>query len=283
MASRRSHLTLLLIVIAALVGVALLGIPGSPQHRKLLQGLDLQGGLEVVLQAQPLKGQAVTSQMMDNAVNIMRARIDKLGVSEPVITKQGSNQIVIELPAVHDPAQAAKIIGQTAQLELYDLTPSLLGPSIDASQNPVAHTSLYQLLTRVQTGYKGPPSAYYLFNSQTERLVAGPDQTLGSLKNDPATLTLQPQKVHTVTVKTGTGKNAKTKTKVVKPGATTKGFPTGYVVLTAPNRSVVITCDSTVSTLCPSSTTGVQPVPGVSYYYLFKHGVYPGDSESPYP
>jgi SecD/SecF fusion protein len=289
LASRRSHLTLLLIVIAALVGVALLGIPGSPQHRKLLQGLDLQGGLEVVLQAQPLKGQTVTAQEMDNAVNIMRARIDKLGVSEPVITKQGPNQIVIELPAVHDPAQAAKIIGQTAQLELYDLTPSLLGPSIDAQQNAVAYDNLYDLLGLVQKGYKGPPSAYYLFNSRTKKLVAGPDQSLVALKNDPAVLTLKPQKEHTVTVKTGTGKNAKTTTKTVKPGATTPGFPTGYQVLTAPNRSVVITCDSTTAQVCPVNQANLNaglaqtPAPGQTYYYLFKHGIYPGDSESPYP
>ena len=51
----------------------------------------------------------------------MRNRVDKLGVSEPEIRKQGSNQIVIQLPAVHDVNQAAAIIGQTAQLELYDL------------------------------------------------------------------------------------------------------------------------------------------------------------------
>ena len=52
--------------------------------------------------------------MMDNSISIMRTRVDKLGVSEPLITKQGTNQIVIELPAVHDPTQAAKVIGQTA-------------------------------------------------------------------------------------------------------------------------------------------------------------------------
>ena len=59
---------------------------------------------------------------------------------------------MIELPAVHDVTQAAKLIGQTAQLELYDLTPSLLGPSIDASENPVAITNLYELLVLVQKG-----------------------------------------------------------------------------------------------------------------------------------
>ena len=64
---------------------------------------------------------------------------------------------MIELPAVHDPTQAAQVIGQTAQLELYDLTPSLYGPSIDASQNPVPHAILFDLLTLVQNGQKGKP------------------------------------------------------------------------------------------------------------------------------
>ena len=159
---------------------------------------------------------------MNNAISIMRPRVDKLGVSEPLITKQGTNQIDIELPAVHDPTQAAKVIGQTAQLELYDLTPSLYGPSIDASQNPVPHTRLFDLLALVQSGQKGPPSAYYLFDSRTKRLVAGPDESLAALKRDPVVLKLEPQKAKSVTVhtKASKGKPAKTTTKVVPPGKT---------------------------------------------------------------
>ena len=75
------------------------------------EGLDLQGGTEVVLKAKPPKGVQLTSSMMDNAVSIVRQRVDKLGTREPVITKQGTDEIDVELPAVHDPAQAAKIIG----------------------------------------------------------------------------------------------------------------------------------------------------------------------------
>ena len=60
----------------------------------------------------------------------MRNRVDKLGVSEPSIYKQGSDQIVIQLPGVKDPEAAAEIIGTTAQLELFDLETSLVGPSI---------------------------------------------------------------------------------------------------------------------------------------------------------
>ncbi len=274
---------LIAVVLAALAGVALLGVPGSPFHRSLKQGLDLQGGLEVVLQAKPAKGQTVTPAEISNSISIMRTRVDKLGVSEPVITKQGSDQIVIELPAVHDPAQAASIIGKTAQLELYDLTPSLLGPSIDASQNPVPNTSLFDLLELVQAGQKGPPSAYYLFNSRTKRVVAGPDSNLHALKRDPQTLALKPVEPKTVTIKTKATKTtkAKTTTKVIPPGKTTPGFPTGYQVLTVPPRAVVITCDSTVAPACPGLTTA--PVTGVTYYYLFKHGRYPLDPESPYP
>ncbi|HWE80400.1 MAG TPA: protein translocase subunit SecD [Gaiellaceae bacterium] len=289
MASRRSHLTLIFLVVAALVGVGLLGVPSSPFHRSLKQGLDLQGGLEVVLQAEPKKGETITSAEMDNAISIMRTRVDKLGVSEPVITKQGTNQIVIELPAVHDATQAAKIIGQTAQLELYDLTPSLLGPSIDASENPVPNTNLFDLLGLVQAGQKGTPSGYYLFSSRAKKLIAGPDQTLAALKHDPVVLKLSPVKPKTVTVKTKAKKatkghkavKASTTRKVLPPGKTSPGFPTGYQVLTVPATAVVISCDATVAAVCPGLS--VAPAPGVTYYYLFKHGTIPGDSENPYP
>src|SRR5205814_5835080 len=103
---------------------------------------------------------------MTRSVHIMRNRIDRLGVSEPVVTKQGKDQIVIELPAVHNINQAASIIGETAQLELYDLETSLVPPSISASQTPTTTTSLFGLLTSVQSGQKGKglPSQYYLFN-----------------------------------------------------------------------------------------------------------------------
>ncbi len=190
MASRRSHLTLIVLLLAALAGVALLAVPSSPFHKSLRKGLDLQGGLEVVLQAAPAKGQVVTPAAMNNSVSIMRNRIDKLGVSEPVVTKQGANQIVIELPAVHNINQAAQIIGKTAVLELYDLTPSLLPPSIDSSQNPVPITKLYTLLARVQSGQTGTPTAFYLFRVKGKRLIAGPTDTLAHLKKDPAAAAL---------------------------------------------------------------------------------------------
>ena len=243
------------LLVAALVGVFFIGWSGSPIHKKLRQGLDLQGGLEVVLQAQPPRGHVLTPDDMTRSVDIMRNRIDRLGVSEPLVTKQGKDQIVIELPAVHNINQAASIIGETAQLELYDLETSLVAPSIDASQNPVTTTSLYGLLTSVQSGQKGLPSQYYLFNSRTKKPVAGPAQTLKQLRQDPVFRTLKP-------LKPSTKKNA-------PPLHTSQGFPTGYQLLTVPSGRIVITCDGKTSVVCPG--LNANPATGVTYYYLFKH------------
>src|SRR5215211_7380462 len=100
MAERRSHLILMGLIFAVLVGVSLLAIPGSPIHKKPTLGLDLQGGTEVVLKAVPPKGEQVTSSGMETAQSVMRRRVDKLGVTEPEIRKQGSDQMVVELAGV---------------------------------------------------------------------------------------------------------------------------------------------------------------------------------------
>ena len=153
----------MVLIVLALCGVAFLAVPGSPAHRSVKQGLDLQGGLEYVLKAQPPKGVKLTAADLDRSVTIMRNRVDKLGVSEPIITKQGTDQISIQLAGVHDVNQAANIIGSTAQLELYDLEPALVAPSTSAS-GPVATRSLYALLSHVPVGAStGPPSEYVLF------------------------------------------------------------------------------------------------------------------------
>jgi SecD/SecF fusion protein len=190
----RRHLLLLALLASALAGVALLAVPGSPFHRDLRKGLDLQGGLEVVLEAKTKDGHRPTAGDLDRSVAVMRERIDKLGVSEPELRRQGANQIVIQLPAVHDPDEAAAIIGKTAQLELYDLESSLAGPSVDAVGNPVASASLHDLLARVQSGRRGGPSAYWLFEPRSKRLLAGPAASKparrGEVLTTPAGLTV---------------------------------------------------------------------------------------------
>src|SRR5881392_3825298 len=151
--SRRAHVALICVVVAALGGVAALAVSRSPAHKKATLGLDLQGGLEVVLKANPPKGHTLTADDLNRSIDIMRNRIDKLGVSEPEIRKQGNNQIVIQLAGVHDPASAAKLIGKTAVLEFYDFEADLTGPSVTTGLQkvPVATGSLFDLLNAPET------------------------------------------------------------------------------------------------------------------------------------
>src|SRR5215212_8088735 len=242
MTNRRSHLILVGLILAALAGVAALAIPGSPVHKKVTLGLDLQGGLEVVLKAQPSKGQKLDSAALDRSVSIMRERVDKLGVAEPEIRKQGSNQIVIELAGVHDPAKAASIIGKTAQLELYDLETSLTRPSITAAGSPQASPSLDKLLSAVQSQAKnGEPEGYYVFGKNKQKSV-GPFTTRAAALKQAKQGKLKPP----------------------------------FTVRALPHNTVVITCDST-EVVCPGDSgqqggnTIGPPPPGKSYYYLFTH------------
>src|SRR5258707_15175134 len=104
----------MVLIVLALCGVAFLAVPGSPAHRSLKQGLDLQGGLEYVLKAQPPKGVKLTPPHLHRSLTIMPNRADTLGVSEPIITKQGTDQISIQLAGVPNVNPAANIIRSTA-------------------------------------------------------------------------------------------------------------------------------------------------------------------------
>ena len=106
----RRYLIILAVVVAAIGGVVALGFT-----QELSKGLDLQGGIELVYKAQPAPGQEVTGSDLDQAVEIIRDRIDKFGVREPVVTKQGSDQIAVQLAGEFDQARAARLVGKTAE------------------------------------------------------------------------------------------------------------------------------------------------------------------------
>ena len=125
----------------------------------------------------PPKGRKLTKEDLSRSVSIMRDRVDRLGVSEPEIRTQGDDQITIQLPGVKDPEAAAKIIGKTAQLELYDLEVNLAPPSIDASRFPVAKSSVFDLLAGQQAlATKGKSEQYWLFDKK-KKLIVGPVAT----------------------------------------------------------------------------------------------------------
>jgi SecD/SecF fusion protein len=242
---RRRHLVLIGCILAALIGVAFLAVPSSPVHKKLTLGLDLQGGLEVVLKAVPPKGHQLTPEDLSRSIDIMRNRIDKLGVSEPEIRKQGSNQIVIQLAGIHNVNDAAALIGKTAVLEFYDFEADVTGPSVSGgllNATPVASASLYDLLSNPATlllANKGNAAQWYLFNDK-HVVKAGPAPTRAKL--------LANEIVRKPKASGGLGNHV----------------PKDWKILTVPNNTVPVSC---VTTNCPTQVPGN----GAKGFYLLKH------------
>jgi preprotein translocase subunit SecD len=95
-----------------------LDLGGFKENHPVRQGLDLQGGLQVLLEANPPDGQSVDRGTMNGTRDTLERRVNGLGVSEPLIQTRGDNQIVVELPGVDDPDQAVAVLQQTALLEI---------------------------------------------------------------------------------------------------------------------------------------------------------------------
>jgi SecD/SecF fusion protein len=132
MGNRRRHLFVLVFVLGLLI---VSGIVIANNSTKL--GLDLKGGLELVYEGQPT-GQVkeVTGEDIDRAIEIIRERIDALGVSEPEVSRLGTNQISVSLPDVTDAGAAVEQVGTTAQLYFFDWEPSLIGPEFAIGGHP---------------------------------------------------------------------------------------------------------------------------------------------------
>jgi preprotein translocase subunit SecD len=84
----------------------------------LKRGLDLQGGMHLALEVDESKGLVPDkSKAIDNALKVVRNRIDEFGVSEPVVQKAGSDRIIVELPGIDDPRRAQDVVQKSAFLE----------------------------------------------------------------------------------------------------------------------------------------------------------------------
>lgn len=122
-----------------------------PPSEKAKLGLDLQGGLEVILQA---KGE-VDNEKMDQAELVIRNRVDKLGVSEPAINRQGTNQISVGLAGVRDVDDAMALIGKTALLEFKKVDQELTEKIALGTLTPDKLSPDKQLLFQVVKNEKG--------------------------------------------------------------------------------------------------------------------------------
>jgi preprotein translocase subunit SecD len=97
-----------------------LDVAGIKEDVKVHEGLDLQGGVQVLLEANPPEGQSIDKEALEGTRNTIERRVNGLGVSEPLIQTRGNNQIIVELPGIEDPDEAVRVVQQTALLEIID-------------------------------------------------------------------------------------------------------------------------------------------------------------------
>ena len=135
---------------ALLAGIILLALvliwidlpdnPGIHIHRGFInidkdirvhQGLDLQGGLQVLLEADVPEGTEIDSEAIDTAKVIVENRVNGLGVTEPLVQKRGERRIIVELPGIEDPELAVATIQETGLLEFIDAGYTFLAPGTE--------------------------------------------------------------------------------------------------------------------------------------------------------
>ncbi|SVB35446.1 uncharacterized protein METZ01_LOCUS188300, partial [marine metagenome] len=117
--SVRGRLVTILVMIAVSVGYLV--------TNSIKLGLDLQGGMHLVLEVDDPQGQMSSedrSDAIDRAERILRTRIDEFGVEEPLIQKIGSERIIVELPGIEDQDRAKELIQQSAFLEFKLVVPT---------------------------------------------------------------------------------------------------------------------------------------------------------------
>jgi SecD/SecF fusion protein len=218
MTDRRRNLFILLLV-AGLLAASVAVIVTKPTRL----GLDLKGGVSLIYQAKPTKQSAVTGEAVDRTLDIMRERVDQLGVAEPEIQRSGADQIDVSLPDVQNADEAAQQVGTTAQMYFYDWETNVL----DANCRPApqdanvtggpaagAGTGAVNLFTAVTRASKCParnyPNAttnglFYQVDTKAKKVLAGPDETREDLAQE-----MQTKKVkrgpnqQTIEVKPGT-------------------------------------------------------------------------------
>src|SRR3954453_4940343 len=201
MTDRRRNLFILLLVAGLLVGSALVIVA-----KKTREGLDLKGGVELVYQAKPTKFSKVTSDAIQRTLDIMRTRVDQLGVAEPEIQRSGADQVVVSLPDVKNQKRAIDQVGTTAQMFFYDWEPNVLGPDCKVATtqpdpnseaqitggpsagDPSAGLQYYGAVVRAarcpakpsqNTSHDAPN--YYLVNDKTKTVLRGPEERQSDL------------------------------------------------------------------------------------------------------
>ena len=146
MGSRRNNLIILGLVVVLLAVAAYLIFIRQPVTESTQLGLDLQGGVSAQLRGSQTGGGKVTRTEMEQAADLIRQRIDRLGVAEPDVRVQSDNQIIVQIPGVKNPDEVIRIIGSTAQLGFYQVLATEQQPELSQDEVDPAREDIEESL-----------------------------------------------------------------------------------------------------------------------------------------
>jgi SecD/SecF fusion protein len=233
MTDRRRN-ALVLLLVAGLIAASAVVIAA----KKTRLGLDLKGGVELVYQAKPTAQSKVDSESLNRAIDIMRSRVDQLGVAQPEIQRSGADEIDVALPEIKNAGRAEQEVGKTAQLFFYDWEPNVIGANgqpapkeATATGGPRAGEAQFGLpeYQAVQRAEKRAPElrksdttwskgctaqqlggciygSWYLLDPKHEKVIRGPEETEKNLYADlkpkevPKGVKLKPVRINPGTV-----------------------------------------------------------------------------------
>jgi SecD/SecF fusion protein len=211
MGNRRRN-TLILLIVAGLIAASFAVIA----TKKTRLGLDLKGGVQLIYQGRPTAQAKVDTESLNRAIDIMRKRVDKLGVSQPEIQRTGGTEIDVALPDVSNAERAEQQVGKTAQLFFYDWETNVIGPNgkpapteatVTGGNNAASATSGLPEYEAVQRAIKRPAiirkndttyeqgctpaqangciyGQWYLLDTAHKKVLKGPEDTQQDLYAD---------------------------------------------------------------------------------------------------
>jgi preprotein translocase subunit SecD len=201
---RRRTVALLGCIIVLALGAAWVDLPNNPgihihlgpinvdRDLELRRGLDLQGGLEVLLEADLPADETVDAAAMEATRAIIEQRVNGLGVSEPLIQLSGSRRIIVELPGIEDPERAIETFGETGLLEFIDAGYQYLVPGevVTTTEELSAGTEVTPTVTITPTTEPTP----------TATIAATEEISLTTPVTPSVTVTATPELTPTVSV-----------------------------------------------------------------------------------
>jgi len=255
--------TLVLLIILALFAFAISALVYPLFDRETMRlGLDLRGGIHMVYQADfSAIESGKENEAIDGAIAVIERRINILGVTEPVIQKQGADRILVELPGISEAEKAKRLIGQTALLEFRERTINqdgeeewLPATAVVSGQEKILNSAYFRENTYIDTGDFGEILLIFEWNSEGSKLSG---EITGRLIGEPLGIFLSGEPL--------LGDDGEPIAPIVRSKITDRGQIEGLSVTEATELSQLLNAGRIPLPLTPIYDQTISPILGADF------------------